>query len=120
VKSTVASMQTQSDSVKTRSRHSCRVHQNESAVNIASNSEIEKDFESPSTAMNKRASSPSSSSSSTQPAKKLDYKMSAPTKASFLVQRLSDKAKLPTRGSPLAAGYDLYAFVLHFPPQHLS
>ncbi|GAA98289.1 uncharacterized protein L969DRAFT_93109 [Mixia osmundae IAM 14324] len=27
----------------------------------------------------------------------------------FLVQRLSDKARLPTRGSALAAGYDLYS-----------
>jgi dUTP pyrophosphatase len=26
----------------------------------------------------------------------------------LLVKRLSDKAKLPTRGSALAAGYDLY------------
>ncbi|GEM12793.1 DUTPase Dut [Rhodotorula toruloides] len=29
--------------------------------------------------------------------------------ASFLVQRLSDSAKVPTRGSALAAGYDLYS-----------
>lgn len=26
----------------------------------------------------------------------------------LLIKRLSDKARLPTRGSPLAAGYDLY------------
>jgi dUTP pyrophosphatase len=26
----------------------------------------------------------------------------------LLVKRLSDKAKIPTRGSSLAAGYDLY------------
>jgi dUTP pyrophosphatase len=26
------------------------------------------------------------------------------------IKRLSDKAKLPTRGSALAAGYDLYRF----------
>jgi dUTP pyrophosphatase len=26
----------------------------------------------------------------------------------LLIKRLSDKAKLPTRGSALAAGYDLY------------
>ncbi|GAA5934366.1 hypothetical protein JCM1841_003348 [Sporobolomyces salmonicolor] len=29
--------------------------------------------------------------------------------ASFLVQRHSDKARIPTRGSALAAGYDLYS-----------
>ncbi|KAK0230583.1 dUTP pyrophosphatase [Armillaria fumosa] len=29
--------------------------------------------------------------------------------ASLLIKRLSDKAKLPTRGSALAAGYDLYS-----------
>jgi dUTP pyrophosphatase len=29
--------------------------------------------------------------------------------ASFLVQRLTPTAKLPTRGSALAAGYDLYS-----------
>lgn len=28
----------------------------------------------------------------------------------LLVKRLSEKAKLPTRGSPLAAGYDLYRY----------
>jgi len=27
----------------------------------------------------------------------------------LLIKRLSDKARLPTRGSPLAAGYDLYS-----------
>lgn len=26
-----------------------------------------------------------------------------------MIKRLSDKATLPTRGSPLSAGYDLYA-----------
>ncbi|KAJ7781545.1 dUTPase-like protein [Mycena metata] len=29
--------------------------------------------------------------------------------ASLLIKRLSEKAKLPTRGSPLSAGYDLYS-----------
>ncbi|EKM80436.1 hypothetical protein AGABI1DRAFT_113618 [Agaricus bisporus var. burnettii JB137-S8] len=29
--------------------------------------------------------------------------------SNLLVKRLSEKAKLPTRGSPLAAGYDLYS-----------
>lgn len=28
----------------------------------------------------------------------------------LLIKRLSDKAKIPTRGSPLSAGYDLYRF----------
>jgi len=31
--------------------------------------------------------------------------------ANLLIKRLSDKARLPTRGSPLAAGYDLYRYV---------
>lgn len=30
--------------------------------------------------------------------------------ANLLIKRLSEKAKLPTRGSPLAAGYDLYRY----------
>lgn len=30
--------------------------------------------------------------------------------SNLLIKRLSPKAKLPTRGSPLAAGYDLYRF----------
>jgi dUTP pyrophosphatase len=30
------------------------------------------------------------------------------TNLNLLIKRLSDKAKLPTRGSALAAGYDLY------------
>ena len=37
-----------------------------------------------------------------------------PPVGKFLVQKLSDKAKLPTRGSALAAGYDLYSFVWLF------
>ena len=32
----------------------------------------------------------------------------------LLIKRLSDKAKLPTRGSALAAGYDLYRFGSRF------
>jgi dUTP pyrophosphatase len=32
----------------------------------------------------------------------------APPVSNLLIKRLSDKAKLPTRGSALAAGYDLY------------
>lgn len=31
--------------------------------------------------------------------------------ANLLIKRLSPKAKLPTRGSPLSAGYDLYRYV---------
>ena len=32
--------------------------------------------------------------------------------ASLLIKRHSEKARLPTRGSPLSAGYDLYRSVL--------
>lgn len=32
----------------------------------------------------------------------------------LLVKRLSEKATLPTRGSPLSAGYDLYRRELYF------
>lgn len=32
-----------------------------------------------------------------------------PSTSNLLIKRLSDKAKLPTRGSALAAGYDLYS-----------
>ena len=43
-------------------------------------------------------------------------KMSAPEEtkpplapvSNLLIKKHSDKAKMPTRGSPLAAGYDLY------------
>lgn len=31
------------------------------------------------------------------------------------VKRLSENAKLPTRGSAIAAGYDLYRLVFFFP-----
>lgn len=37
----------------------------------------------------------------------------APT-SNLLIKRLSEKAKLPTRGSALAAGYDLYRYVMQF------
>ncbi|EDR07897.1 uncharacterized protein LACBIDRAFT_190820 [Laccaria bicolor S238N-H82] len=36
----------------------------------------------------------------------------------LLVKRLSQKAKLPTRGSPLAAGYDLYSAEKKIVPAH--
>ncbi|KAF8974667.1 dUTPase-like protein [Flammula alnicola] len=32
-----------------------------------------------------------------------------PPVSNLLIKRLSEKARLPTRGSPLAAGYDLYS-----------
>jgi dUTP pyrophosphatase len=32
----------------------------------------------------------------------------------LLIKRLSDKARLPTRGSALAAGYDLYRYATLF------
>lgn len=37
----------------------------------------------------------------------------APT-SNLLIKRLSEKAKLPTRGSALAAGYDLYRYATVF------
>ncbi|GAA5955736.1 hypothetical protein JCM8115_006838 [Rhodotorula mucilaginosa] len=62
----------------------------------------------------KRSPSPTTAAS-THPAKRdkpesANTTMSASTTAaSFLVQRLSQAAQLPTRGSALAAGYDLYS-----------
>lgn len=52
-------------------------------------------------------------SDSPQPKKRkmsLETKTQAPLAplANLLVKRLSEKAKLPTRGSSLSAGYDLY------------
>ncbi|KAJ6516193.1 dUTPase-like protein [Mycena sanguinolenta] len=38
--------------------------------------------------------------------------------ANLLIKRLSDKAKLPTRGSPLSAGYDLYSAEAKTIPAH--
>lgn len=35
----------------------------------------------------------------------------AQSTSSFLVQRIKDNAKCPTRGSSHAAGYDLYSYV---------
>lgn len=46
--------------------------------------------------------------------------MSTYSAASFLVQRLSDKAILPTRGSALAAGYDLYSLVSILLPRSIA
>ncbi|KAJ7122735.1 dUTPase-like protein [Mycena epipterygia] len=36
----------------------------------------------------------------------------------LLIKRLSDKAKIPTRGSPLSAGYDLYSAEKKIIPAH--
>ncbi|KAF7313563.1 dUTPase domain-containing protein [Mycena chlorophos] len=41
----------------------------------------------------------------------------APT-SNLLIKRLSEKAKLPTRGSPLSAGYDLYSAEKKTIPAH--
>ncbi|KAF9008776.1 dUTPase-like protein [Cyathus striatus] len=38
--------------------------------------------------------------------------------SNLLIKRLSDRAKLPTRGSPLAAGYDLYSAESKVIPAH--
>ena len=49
--------------------------------------------------------------------RKLDDGVAAPAtppSSNLLIKRLSDKAKLPTRGSAYAAGYDLYRCA-HFP-----
>lgn len=54
-------------------------------------------------------------SPASQPAKrvKLDEHKSTATSTmaapSLLIKKLSDKARLPTRGSAFAAGYDIYA-----------
>lgn len=43
--------------------------------------------------------------------RKLDTESSAPPPTSqLLIKKLSDKARLPTRGSAFAAGYDLYRY----------
>ncbi|KAJ6627537.1 dUTPase-like protein [Mycena sp. CBHHK59/15] len=38
--------------------------------------------------------------------------------SNLLIKRLSDKAKIPTRGSPLSAGYDLYSAERKTVPAH--
>jgi hypothetical protein len=38
----------------------------------------------------------------------LDNNSKLPLRPSLLIKRHSDKARVPTRGSALAAGYDLY------------
>jgi len=60
--------------------------------------------------MSKRALSPSTADQTAEKPAKMPH--TSPTLApvsSLLIKRLSDKATLPTRGSPLAAGYDLYS-----------
>lgn len=47
------------------------------------------------------------------PAPENDKSDIAPT-SNLLIKRLSEKAKLPTRGSALAAGYDLYRYAMVF------
>jgi hypothetical protein len=37
--------------------------------------------------------------------------------SNLLIKRLSEKAKLPTRGSPLSAGYDLYRYIVYIASQ---
>lgn len=54
---------------------------------------------------------PSESTTETESSNKKQIMSSTSTiypATSFLIQRLSEKAKIPTRGSALAAGYDLY------------
>lgn len=40
-----------------------------------------------------------------------DSEIPVPPEPQLLIKRLSEKAKLPTRGSALAAGYDLYRYI---------
>ncbi len=42
--------------------------------------------------------------------RKMSLDADASSAPSLLIKRLSDKAKLPTRGSALSAGYDLYRY----------
>jgi len=64
--------------------------------------------------MKRDADTPATSVRPTKEAKMSSELAVAPPKEAFLVQRLSEKAKLPTRGSALAAGYDLYRCVIAF------
>ncbi|GAA6008911.1 hypothetical protein JCM11491_003832 [Sporobolomyces phaffii] len=60
----------------------------------------------------KRSPSPAPSTEHLAKRDKPDMPSSLPSPAAvatFLVQRHSDKARIPTRGSALAAGYDLYS-----------
>lgn len=46
--------------------------------------------------------------------RKLDDVAAPPPDVQLLIKRHSDKAKLPTRGSAYAAGYDLYRYITHY------
>ncbi|GAA5893265.1 bifunctional dITP/dUTP diphosphatase [Sporobolomyces salmoneus] len=66
--------------------------------------------------MKRSSPPPSTSTTSIEPQSKRDKLDTMPSTlpspasvATFLVQRHSDKARIPTRGSALAAGYDLYS-----------
>lgn len=62
--------------------------------------------------MSKRSSPPPSTSNKPATKKPTLDTMTVPQvlpATSFLIQKLSAKAKTPTRGSALAAGYDLYS-----------
>jgi dUTP pyrophosphatase len=48
------------------------------------------------------------------PSENFEQESLAPV-SQLLVKRVSDKGKLPTRGSPLSAGYDLYRYVSNKP-----
>jgi len=47
-----------------------------------------------------------------------DSEVPVPPEPQLLIKRLSEKAKLPTRGSALAAGYDLYSAEKKVVPAH--
>ncbi|KAH8830627.1 dUTPase-like protein [Flagelloscypha sp. PMI_526] len=48
----------------------------------------------------------------------VDTTSGEPTAPGLLIKRLSDKARLPTRGSAFAAGYDLYSAEQKIIPAH--
>jgi hypothetical protein len=67
--------------------------------------------------MSKRSSPPPSTSTEPATKKPTLNTMTVPQvlpATSFLIQKLSAKAKTPTRGSALAAGYDLYSCVTYW------
>jgi hypothetical protein len=62
--------------------------------------------------MSKRVDPPEAPELSEPALKRTTMSIAKPPVASMLVKRLSEKAKLPTRGSAFAAGYDLYRSVI--------
>ncbi|KAJ7774232.1 dUTPase-like protein [Mycena maculata] len=59
------------------------------------------------------------SPNSPQPKKrKMEPETTLAPVSNLLIKRLSEKAKLPTRGSPLSAGYDLYSAEKKVVPAH--